>query len=65
MLTSLFKGTAFKASVRFLTFDSIKNALSDDSGKLSPSRGILAGMAAGCVESLVAVTPTERIKTAL
>lgn len=59
------QGTAFKAGVRFLTFDAIKNALSDDSGKLSASRGILAGMAAGCVESVVAVTPTERIKTAL
>ncbi|KAL4938474.1 hypothetical protein BDV06DRAFT_215069 [Aspergillus oleicola] len=29
------------------------------------SRGILAGMVAGTVESVVAVTPTERIKTAL
>ncbi|KAK8127029.1 uncharacterized protein PG998_002788 [Apiospora kogelbergensis] len=34
-------------------------------GRLSPARGILAGMAAGAVESVVAVTPTERIKTAL
>lgn len=58
-------GTIFKASVRFLTFDSIKNALADDKGHLSKSSGILAGMMAGCVESVVAVTPTERIKTAM
>lgn len=39
--------------------------LADSNGKLSPGRGILAGMVAGAVESVVAVTPTERIKTAL
>lgn len=63
--TTLVVGTAFKASVRFLTFDSIKNALADEKGHLSKSSGILAGMMAGVVESVVAVTPTERIKTAL
>lgn len=59
------QGTAFKAGVRFLSFDSIKNQLKDHNGKLSPGKGILAGMIAGCVESVIAVTPTERIKTAL
>ena len=63
--TTLVVGTAFKASVRFLTFDSIKNALADEKGHLSKGAGILAGMMAGCVESVIAVTPTERIKTAL
>lgn len=63
--STLIVGTAFKASVRFLTFDSIKNLLADEHGQLSPPRGVAAGMAAGCVESIVAVTPTERIKTAL
>ncbi|KAL2112024.1 hypothetical protein VUR80DRAFT_8701 [Thermomyces stellatus] len=63
--STLITGTAFKAGVRFLCFDSIKNVLMDDKGRLSPSRGILAGMIAGAVESIVAVTPTERIKTAL
>jgi solute carrier family 25 citrate transporter 1 len=51
--------------VRFLSFDSIKSALADDTGRLTPGRGILAGMIAGCAESLIAVTPTERVKTAL
>ncbi|KAK6443812.1 hypothetical protein FP744_10000060 [Trichoderma asperellum] len=58
-------GTACKAGVRFLTFDSIKKIISDGDGKLSPARGLLAGMAAGAVESVIAITPTERIKTAL
>ncbi|RDW74322.1 Tricarboxylate transport protein [Aspergillus mulundensis] len=63
--STLILGTAFKAGVRFLSFDTIKNLLSDADGTLSPGRGILAGMVAGVVESVVAVTPTERIKTAL
>lgn len=48
-----------------MSFDSIRNKLMDDNGRLSPARGILAGMIAGAVESAVAVTPTERVKTAL
>ncbi|OLN87463.1 Tricarboxylate transport protein 1 [Colletotrichum chlorophyti] len=63
--STLIIGTTFKAGVRFLSFDSIRNALMDDRGRLTPARGILAGMIAGCVESVVAVTPTERVKTAL
>ncbi|KAH7324010.1 mitochondrial carrier domain-containing protein [Rhexocercosporidium sp. MPI-PUGE-AT-0058] len=58
-------GTAFKASVRFLTFDTIKSLLVDQNGKLSAGNGILAGMSAGAVESITVVTPTERLKTAL
>jgi solute carrier family 25 citrate transporter 1 len=63
--STLILGTAFKAGVRFLSFDSIRNRLADERGVLSPMRGMLAGMLAGLVESIVAVTPTERIKTAL
>lgn len=63
--STLITGTAFKAGVRFLTFDTVKDAMADDQGKLSPARGMLAGVVAGCVESILAVTPTERIKTAL
>ncbi|OKO98829.1 hypothetical protein PENSUB_8746 [Penicillium subrubescens] len=59
------KGTAGKAAVRFLSYDTIRNVLSDENGKLSAGGGLLAGMAAGAVESVLAVTPTERIKTAL
>ncbi|KAI5456662.1 mitochondrial carrier domain-containing protein [Mariannaea sp. PMI_226] len=63
--STLILGTTFKAAVRFLSFDSIRNTLADETGRLTPGRGILAGMIAGCAESVVAVTPTERIKTAL
>lgn len=63
--STLVIGTVLKASVRFLSFDVIRNILADESGRLSPARGMLAGMIAGTVESVVAVTPTERIKTAL
>lgn len=59
------QGTACKAGVRFLSFDAIKNQLVDSNGRLSPERGILAGMIAGAIESVAVVTPTERIKTAL
>ncbi|KAI4759199.1 hypothetical protein E4T52_08549 [Aureobasidium sp. EXF-3400] len=51
---------------RFLSFDTVKNAFKDpETGTLSPLRNMLAGMAAGVVASATAVTPTERIKTAL
>jgi solute carrier family 25 (mitochondrial citrate transporter), member 1 len=63
--STLIVGTAFKAGVRFLTFDSIKKSLADENGNLTAMRGVVAGMGAGAVESIVAVTPTERIKTAL
>ncbi|KAH7063912.1 mitochondrial carrier domain-containing protein [Paraphoma chrysanthemicola] len=63
--STLILGTAFKAGVRFLSYDSIRKHLADERGILSPARGMLAGMLAGVIESVVAVTPTERIKTAL
>ncbi|KUJ07786.1 mitochondrial carrier [Mollisia scopiformis] len=63
--SKLVVGTAFKASVRFLSFDSIRNVLADDAGKLSPARGILAGMCAGIVESVVAVNPHGENKNSI
>lgn len=63
--STLIVGTAFKAGVRFLSFDSIRKRLADERGVLSPGRGLLAGMLAGAVESVIAVTPTERVKTVL
>lgn len=59
------QGTAAKAGTRFLSYDTIRHSLSNENGKLSAGRGIVAGMVAGAVESVVAVTPSERIKTAL
>lgn len=64
--SSLVIGTVAKDALRFLTFDRIKHAFEDpESGTLSPLRSLAAGMAAGVVASTLAVTPTERIKTAL
>ncbi|KAJ8064572.1 hypothetical protein OCU04_006901 [Sclerotinia nivalis] len=59
-------GSIAKDAVRFASFDSIKNVFRDpESGVLSPARNRLAGMAAGVAASIFAVTPNERIKTAL
>ena len=58
-------GNTVKASVRFLGFDAIKSVLADKNGKLSGPRGVIAGLGAGLLESVVAVTPFEAIKTAL
>lgn len=33
--------------------------------RISFSAGLMAGMVAGCMESIIALTPTERVKTAL
>lgn len=59
-------GSVGKDAVRFLSFDTVKNAFRDkETGTLTPGRNMLAGMTAGVVASVAAVTPTERIKTAL
>ncbi|ODV92716.1 hypothetical protein CANCADRAFT_91219 [Tortispora caseinolytica NRRL Y-17796] len=63
--STLVIGCGFKAAVRFLGFDTIKKALADENGKLSGGRGVLAGLGAGVLESVFAVTPFETIKTAL
>lgn len=57
-------GNITKAGVRFLGFDAIRNALRDERGQLSGPRGALAGLGAGVLESIVATTPGESIKTA-
>jgi solute carrier family 25 citrate transporter 1 len=59
-------GSIGKDAVRFLSFDSIKSTFKDrETGRLSPLRSLAAGMASGVVAALTAVTPSERIKTAL
>ena len=64
--SALIVGSVAKDAVRFLSFDTIKNSFADPgTGALSPFRNLLAGMSAGIVASIFAVTPTERIKTAL
>ena len=49
----------------FVAFDQYKSLLADADGKLTGPRTVLAGFGAGVTESLLAVTPTESIKTTL
>lgn len=59
-------GNTAKAGIRFLGFDAIKNLLRDPvTGEVSGFRGVVAGLGAGLLESVVAVTPFEAIKTGL
>lgn len=55
-------GNALKAGTRFFTYESIRDLLRGSDGKMSTASNVLAGVGAGCVESIVAVTPSEAIK---
>jgi solute carrier family 25 citrate transporter 1 len=56
-------GNALKAGTRFLTYETIRDLLrTPGSDTLSPVSNLFAGIAAGCIESVVAVTPSEAIK---
>nr|POE74598.1 tricarboxylate transport protein [Quercus suber] len=64
--STLVIGSVGKDGIRFLSFDTIKNSFKDaETGTLTPLRSLTAGMLSGVVASILAVTPTERIKTAL
>ncbi len=63
-------GNSAKAGVRFLTYDTIQNLLrpkttatSGSKEKLDMGRSILAGFLAGSAEAMLAVTPSEAVKT--
>ncbi|KAI8810674.1 mitochondrial tricarboxylate transporter [Cladochytrium replicatum] len=64
-LSALVIGTAGKAAVRFLSFEQFKKHLADEHGNLPGSKRALAGFGAGVTEAVIAVTPTETIKTKL
>lgn len=64
--STLVIGSVGKDGIRFLSFDVIKSQFKDpETGTLTPLRNLGAGMMSGVVASIFAVTPTERIKTAL
>ena len=63
--TTAVVGNAFKAATRFVAFDTYKHLLSDDDGHISGPNTVVAGFGAGITESLVAVTPSESVKTQL
>ena len=64
-VSTLVVGSIPKAAVRFAAFSQLRRLLSDESGVMTPSRNLLAGLGAGVTEAIVAVTPTEAIKTKL
>ncbi|KLO16582.1 mitochondrial tricarboxylate transporter [Schizopora paradoxa] len=63
--SALVVGNAAKAGVRFLSYDHFKSMLADSRGKVSAPRSLLAGLGAGMMEAIFAVTPSETIKTKL
>ncbi|KAF8269630.1 mitochondrial tricarboxylate transporter [Lactarius quietus] len=63
--TALVVGNSVKAGVRFVSYDRFKQALADKDGKVSAPRSLLAGLGAGLMEAVFAVTPSETIKTKL
>ncbi|KIW69373.1 hypothetical protein PV04_05254 [Phialophora macrospora] len=63
--TTAIVGNSVKAGVRFMSFDTYKHLLSDENGQISGPRTVAAGFGAGVTESLLAVTPSESIKTQL
>lgn len=52
-----------KAGIRFGANSQCKKMLADDQGKLTMGKNFLAGVGAGVVEAVLAVTPMESIKT--
>ncbi|KAH8922224.1 mitochondrial carrier [Atractiella rhizophila] len=62
---ALVSGNALKAGVRFFLYDKFKSLLADADGRVSGARSVVAGMGAGMCEAIIAVTPSETIKTKL
>jgi len=51
--------------VGFVSYENIRDIFKDENDRRSTTSSILAGLGAGCMESLLAVTPSESIKTAM
>jgi solute carrier family 25 citrate transporter 1 len=58
-------GSIPKAGIRFGGNAYFKHLLGDSNGKLDMSHQFLAGMGAGTIEAVLAVTPMETVKTKL
>ncbi|KAK5627175.1 hypothetical protein RRF57_002890 [Xylaria bambusicola] len=64
--STMIVGSIGKDAARFVVFDRIRSFFEDPvTHRLGLAESIASGMLAGVVASTVAVTPTERIKTAL
>ena len=64
-VSTLIVGSIPKAAVRFAAFSQLRGLLADPEGRMTPTRNLLAGLGAGVAEAVIAVTPTEAIKTRL
>lgn len=64
-LSTLIVGTFAKASIRFYSYNQYMNLFQRPDGSKAPYASIAAGMLAGMTEAVLAVTPTETIKTKL
>ncbi|KZC07593.1 PREDICTED: putative tricarboxylate transport protein, mitochondrial [Dufourea novaeangliae] len=61
-LSILVYGSIPKSAVRFGSFETMKELLVDENGKLTTQASFLAGLCAGASEAIFAVTPMETIK---
>lgn len=64
-VNTLITGSFVKAGVRFVVFDKLKEAFTPKTGKPTATHIMLAGLGAGVCEAVIAVTPTESLKTRL
>jgi len=64
-LGAVLTGIVPKMAIRFTSYEWYKQALADDSGKVSGKATFLAGLAAGVTEAVLVVTPMEVIKIRL
>lgn len=65
-LAPLLIGAPFQGLLRFGSLDTFNNLLRDpETGKVGRASGLLAGVSAGVLESILVVTPMETVKTRL
>ncbi|EPQ56069.1 hypothetical protein GLOTRDRAFT_40805 [Gloeophyllum trabeum ATCC 11539] len=63
--TALMAGNSLKAGVRFVSYDQFKHMLADKENHSDSYLHLSAGLGAGMTEAILAVTPSETIKTKL
>eukprot|EP00054_Salpingoeca_dolichothecata_P021972 m.142386 g.142386 ORF g.142386 m.142386 type:complete len:334 (-) comp24183_c0_seq7:109-1110(-) len=51
-----------KVASRFAAYNLMRNAIVDDTGKMTPLQSLLCGLGAGACEAVVVVTPMETLK---
>lgn len=64
-LTPLLIGAPIQGLIRFASLGYFNNLLSDENGRVSRASGLIAGICAGILESIIIVTPMETVKTVL